>query len=114
MAFVSIMSLSSRKGLVRFEISIDDFLSDLLGKGGDSWRRQESHPADLGVKFDPGGNPRLLVLQRVGVALCRCLDEFLVELLPAQCVLRQPLRAHLDSVGDPGGKSRGEPADRRS
>jgi len=37
----------------------------------------------LGVKFDPGGNPRLLVLQRVGVALCRCLDEFLVELLPA-------------------------------
>ena len=85
--------------LIRLHISIDDLFSDLFGAGEHSRRGQDAHSANLGVKPDQCWSFWLFVLERVRVAFRCFLDEFFIKLLPADFLLRQPLRACLGFLG---------------
>jgi hypothetical protein len=81
---------------------VDDLSFDLFGAFEDLWRGQDAHPAQLCVKPDQCGNVCFIVLERVDIAFRSLLDEFLVEVLSAHDVAREPLRARLRPLGQPG------------
>jgi hypothetical protein len=100
-----------KEGLVRYQICIDDPSCGQLSTFDDLWRGQDSHPADLYVKLDHCRYVRLVVLERVDVAFRSRLEEFLLEFLSAQLVLREPLRLRLCLLAHPRREDGCESAD---
>src|SRR5215470_19074168 len=91
---------------VRLKVRINYLSRDMICDLDDLGRGQYSHPANLGIERDKGTNIRFFVLERMNVTFSGLLDEFLVEILSAQHVLNQPLRARLGTLCQPGRQHR--------
>lgn len=89
------------KGLVGFQISIQDLSHNALCAVHDRLGGEHAHPAELGVEADEAGYVSLAVLERVDVALRRLLDEIPVKDLPSILFVLEPLGPNLDTVAKP-------------
>ena len=89
-------------GHVWRQIRIDNRSGDLFGGVDDLRRAYDAHPADFCVNLDQGRSVWFVVLNPVGIGFRSVLDEFFVEVPPAEFVLRDLLCRHLFLLGPPG------------
>lgn len=83
-------------------MGIHNYSSNLIGFVRNLCRGLDTHTAYLREPTDESSKVRLTVLKRVDIALRRLLDELLIELLPADSVVRKPLCLGLRSLRDNG------------
>src|ERR1700722_3248482 len=89
------------KAFVRLEIRVQNLSGNVFGAIYHCAGGQDAHPAKLCIKTHETGNISFVVLQRINVAFTGLFDEIPIKDLPPVLLVLQPLRANLDSVGEP-------------
>src|ERR1700756_5371485 len=98
----------------RFKKCVDNSSEHLFGRGKYRGGRHHAHAAYLLIQDSQRGDFGLCVLKRIREAFRSYLNEFLIEILPTEPVLDDPLRANQPLLNNPGAQERHRSADRGS
>jgi len=99
------------KTSVGFQIGIENFSRNFIGRVNYLRGRQSPHPTELRVETDKSGNVGFTVLERVDVAFGGFLDKILIEDLPTVPFMIIPLGTKLAPMVDPVRNAARQPAD---